>query len=131
MAVGNDGNHFNQSINQNYNSAVPAAVADALFDCSDHLPVTMKLAVNAHLSVDDYPLQGITLFPNPTNGDLTINAEGMKHVALFNLLGQMVYETTTDSDEYNANLSSLNAGLYLVRVSTEQGVFTQRVVVTK
>ena len=36
---GNDGNHFNQSINAGTNSAVSPEVADALYYASDHLPV--------------------------------------------------------------------------------------------
>ena len=44
-AVGNDGNHFNMSINQGGNISVPEDVLDALFDGSDHLPVIMKIAV--------------------------------------------------------------------------------------
>jgi endonuclease/exonuclease/phosphatase family metal-dependent hydrolase len=38
-AVGNDGNHFNKSINVQPNTAVPAAVATALYYSADHLPV--------------------------------------------------------------------------------------------
>ena len=36
---GNDGNHFNQSINEGTNSAVSPEIADALYYASDHLPV--------------------------------------------------------------------------------------------
>ncbi len=36
---GNDGNHFNQSINEGTNSVVSPEVADALYYASDHLPV--------------------------------------------------------------------------------------------
>ncbi len=42
-AVGNDANHFNQSINDGTNTAVPAAVADAIYQSSDHLPVILDL----------------------------------------------------------------------------------------
>jgi endonuclease/exonuclease/phosphatase family metal-dependent hydrolase len=38
-SYGNDGNHFNQSINDGTNSVVSEAVADALHSASDHLPV--------------------------------------------------------------------------------------------
>lgn len=130
-AVGNDGNHFNQSINQNSNNAAPAAVIDAVFECSDHLPVTMKLYVDGHLGVDDNELQAIILSPNPTRGDLSIKAQGMRNIAIFNLLGQMVYEATTHADEHIANLTSLNPGLYLVRVNTENGIVTKKVVVER
>ncbi|OAV45988.1 hypothetical protein [Lewinella sp. 4G2] len=49
--TGNDGNLFNQSINDIDNmSGVPRSVLDALFFMSDHLPVTMDLRVT-------FPLQ--------------------------------------------------------------------------
>jgi endonuclease/exonuclease/phosphatase family metal-dependent hydrolase len=54
-SVGNDGNHFNQSINAGTNTYwpddIPAsnALADALFVASDHLPVLLDLQVPAVL----------------------------------------------------------------------------------
>jgi endonuclease/exonuclease/phosphatase family metal-dependent hydrolase len=39
IAYGNDGNHYNDSIMRMPNTAVPAAVATALYYTSDHLPV--------------------------------------------------------------------------------------------
>ncbi len=41
-AFGNDGNHFNDSIKAQPNTAVSPAVADALYYVSDHLPVIEK-----------------------------------------------------------------------------------------
>lgn len=38
-SFGNDGAHFNESINNGDNSAVSQEVADALYEASDHLPV--------------------------------------------------------------------------------------------
>jgi endonuclease/exonuclease/phosphatase family metal-dependent hydrolase len=43
-AVGNDGNHFNQAINDGNNSSVNDGMADALHDASDHLPVMAVLS---------------------------------------------------------------------------------------
>lgn len=40
---GNDGNHFNQAINEGNNAVVPPAIANALVAASDHLPVIMSL----------------------------------------------------------------------------------------
>lgn len=45
IAFGNDGNHYNQSINSGSNSAVSSVVANALNFASDHLPVVMDFAV--------------------------------------------------------------------------------------
>jgi len=42
-AVGNDGNHFNDAINDGNNTSVNDEIADALHDASDHLPVYMDV----------------------------------------------------------------------------------------
>lgn len=42
-AFGNDGNHFNDAINDGNNNSVTAEMADALHDASDHLPVYMDV----------------------------------------------------------------------------------------
>ena len=43
VAFGNDGNHFNDAINNGNNSSVPNDIADALHEASDHLPVYMDV----------------------------------------------------------------------------------------
>lgn len=51
FAFGNDGNHFNTDINGGgFNTAVPLAVANALHDASDHLPVVLTLQLPAIVS---------------------------------------------------------------------------------
>ena len=39
VAFGNDGNHYNDSINQPPNTAVSQSMADAIYNASDHLPL--------------------------------------------------------------------------------------------
>ena len=46
-AYGNDGEHFNQSINQPPNSTVSQQVADALYYATDHLPVYATFSFDA------------------------------------------------------------------------------------
>ena len=45
--VGQDGNHFDQSINEGSNNSEPAEVIDALYHMSDHLPVCLQLEFNS------------------------------------------------------------------------------------
>ena len=57
---GNDGNHLNSSVNYGANSAVSAAIADALYEASDHLPVyatfsfSGSAAENPELYISEY-----------------------------------------------------------------------------
>lgn len=53
VSFGNDGNHFNQAINYGSNDAVPASVADALVDASDHLPVYLEMEFISDVGADE------------------------------------------------------------------------------
>lgn len=51
--VGNDGNHYNDSVNEQPNTSVSVAVANALHYGSDHLPITAKFRyANSTIGVD-------------------------------------------------------------------------------
>jgi endonuclease/exonuclease/phosphatase family metal-dependent hydrolase len=43
IAYGNDGNHFNKSVNDGTNATIDSQTADALYQASDHLPVIIEL----------------------------------------------------------------------------------------
>ncbi|MBR5725667.1 MAG: choice-of-anchor J domain-containing protein, partial [Muribaculaceae bacterium] len=71
----------------------------------------------------------VALFPNPTNGNVTIQANGMRRITVVSVLGQVVYDTELNADNYVLNMGQFNAGLYMVRVYTENGVTVKRVTV--
>jgi endonuclease/exonuclease/phosphatase family metal-dependent hydrolase len=64
-AVGNDGNHFNDAINNGNNSSVSDAIADALHDASDHLPVYMDVWFD-DLVYNDAGIVITEIMPNPS-----------------------------------------------------------------
>ena len=71
----------------------------------------------------------VSLYPNPTSGNVTIEAEGMTHITVVSVLGQMVYDTELSADSYTLNMAQFNAGMYMVRVYTESGMTVKRVTV--
>ena len=48
--IGNDGNHFNKSIIDGANSAVPDSIAEAIYLASDHYPVVAKVVFTSKSS---------------------------------------------------------------------------------
>ncbi len=44
--IGQDGNHYNQAINEGSNNSAPENVIEALYEMSDHLPVSLTLIQN-------------------------------------------------------------------------------------
>ena len=71
----------------------------------------------------------VALFPNPTTGNVTIQANGMRRITVVSVLGQVVYDTELNADNYVLNMGQFNAGLYMVRVYTENGMAVKRVTV--
>jgi endonuclease/exonuclease/phosphatase family metal-dependent hydrolase len=131
-AVGNDGNHFNQSVNQGYNSAVPAEVAEALFNSSDHLPVTMKIAVDVHLGVEDHKAQSLyaTVAPNPASDRAAVSffnpSKGQVEFELYSLQGQLMQHEAAffgeGSQQYELALHDITKGFYLLRIRHKEGI---------
>ncbi len=73
----------------------------------------------------------VALYPNPTNGNVTIEANGMNRIIVVSVLGQVVFDTELDADSYTLNMGQFNAGMYMVRVYTEDGMTVKRVTVMK
>ena len=130
-AVGNDGNHFNHDIDFNGNTSVPSDVLEALFDCSDHLPVTMKIAVDAHLGVEDNEVQSLyaSIAPNPASDKAIVHffnpSQGQVQFELYSLQGQLMQRESSDfsegTQEFELSLESLTKGFYLLRIRHDNG----------
>ena len=73
----------------------------------------------------------VALYPNPTSGNVKIEARGMSHITVVSVLGQVVYDADVNGDELELNMAQFNAGVYVVRIATENGVSTQRVTVVR
>jgi hypothetical protein len=71
----------------------------------------------------------VNLYPNPTKGNVTIEAAGMSRITVVSVLGQVVYDKVIGADTYTLNMSQFNAGVYMVNVYTENGVTVKRVTV--
>ena len=69
------------------------------------------------------------VYPNPTDGMIKVKAENMKSISIFNLLGEKVFECSTNSDTFEYDFSHQGAGVYLIKVETATGVETKRVTV--
>jgi len=72
-----------------------------------------------------------SIYPNPTSGDLHINATAMTHISVVNAMGQVVYEQDVNADEMVINMAQFESGVYMVSIITENGTSVKRITVTK
>lgn len=81
-------------------------------------------------SVKDNNIAGLSIYPNPvSNGTLYVNSNNSieKSVAIFDILGKQVANTTTSNGA--VNVGSLNAGVYIVKITEEGKTATRKLVV--
>ena len=100
--------------------SAPAMAADGIHDY-----------VTVHTDGVNESSADTKVYPNPTNGQITIEAEGMNRVTVTNALGQTVYDAPADADQTVLDLSQYGTGMYLIRISSEKGVSLKRVSVVE
>ena len=83
-----------------------------------------------HLNIAENELVN-SIYPNPTSGDLHINAEAMTRISIVNAMGQVVYEQNVNADEVVLDMAKYEAGVYMVNIFTENGSSVKRVTVVK
>ena len=72
----------------------------------------------------------MAIFPNPTTSSFTVEAEGLSHVTVYNLVGQKVFEQNCQDNKAVINMN-VETGVYMVRVATSQGEITKRITIIK
>ena len=67
------------------------------------------------------------IYPNPTNGNLRIEAQDLNTVEVYNLVGQKVYEENIIGDECVINMKEFGSGIYMVKIQALNGSTTQKI----
>lgn len=82
----------------------------------------------------DFGNGSLSIYPNPTKDKATIVTKGakMEKIAIFNVLGQKIYEADADSpNKHVIDLSSVASGVYNVTVYTDKGQVVRKLNVLK
>ena len=108
---------------------IPANATDPATLFSNGTAVGIRLN-SVGLGLTENTLTGISIYPNPSNGVVTIsNEKGTENtIAVYNMLGKEVYTSSASSD-LTVDLSANGTGVYLVKVSNETGSMVERVVI--
>ena len=91
---------------------------------------TLNILVKNSTDVNEFAVKA-NLYPNPTNGNVTIEAEGMQRLTVVNELGQVVYDAEVSNDTETLNMSQFGSGVYMIRIYTENGMGVKRVSVIR
>ncbi len=76
---------------------------------------------------------GIEIFPNPVSGDFFVKYENaaLESLALYDVTGRFLKNVPLGSSPARVSTAGLAVGAYLLRVTTERGVFGRKMVVIR
>ena len=69
-------------------------------------------------------LNMINISPNPTTGIITVIANKILQISVFNINGEKILDTSNNT----FNLETKSKGLYFVKVTTQSGVYTKKII---
>ena len=104
-----------------YNSACESNPAITP-DNTDFVVVTVPMSASENRAEAN-------IYPNPTTGNLTIDADALTSVAVYNLVGQKVFEENVQGNRSVINMKTFGCGMYLVRIASAHGTITRKVTV--
>jgi hypothetical protein len=70
---------------------------------------------------------GISIYPNPSSGKFTVEAKGI--LTVHNTLGEKIYSEKLVADKTEIDLSGNAKGIYFIRVDSETGSVTKKIIV--
>lgn len=74
--------------------------------------------------IDDASRATVAVYPNPASRVMNIAAEGLQRVEMLDMTGRTVLTAT----ESRINLDGIASGMYIVRVTTASGIYTNKIV---
>ena len=73
----------------------------------------------------------VKVYPNPANDKLYLKGVGISSIALYNIVGQVVYSSQNSDAEQTIELGEMPSGVYMLKISTSEGDVVKRVSVVR
>ncbi len=125
----NDGYHISQ-LSIDGNIIANYASNEIIFrNINDDHEVSISFFPN---SVEDEVFAGLSIYPNPNNGQFTVSSEDFEGDVTFQIYGvngSMLYEKTTNGEQTVSFDNNLSAGTYFLRIISGDKVAARKIVV--
>ena len=118
LAEGQDGNHFNQSVNDGLNTSVSQEIADALYYMSDHLPVSLSLVLGGTVGINENHIVNVGMKYDHNTKTLSLeNVNENGTITIYNIEGAILKRASINGkSSFTLELNDLQFGIYIAHV---------------
>ncbi|MCI9843955.1 T9SS type A sorting domain-containing protein [Flavobacterium pectinovorum] len=92
----------------------------------------IDVPLSATLGVDDFSLKASSIYPNPSNGNFTIETKtGLDQITVYSLIGTLIQtiEVKDKSNTVEVSLKNLQTGIYLVELKNENDKSWKKIII--
>lgn len=97
--------------------------------------ISVILSLDGVLGNDDENVSDlVNLYPNPSQGSFSLETQNLRveSIEIYNSIGQIVYQKNipnTFISNFDIQLKRSSNGMYLVRIKTQKGIITQKLII--
>jgi basic endochitinase B len=92
----------------------------------------LNCLVDEEISIDETQKTLARIYPNPTSEQLFIRAEtNIRSIQFISAVGQIIRQEAILSDQVILDVSTLAAGIYMLKIYTDNGIEAKNVVITR
>jgi hypothetical protein len=82
--------------------------------------------------MDNISLNNTRVYPNPATNNVVIESAKMNRITVMNAVGQVVIDRGIEGEKHHyLNTSTYEAGVYMIRIETTEGVVTKRLTIVR
>lgn len=82
------------------------------------------------IRIESQEIFTIQVYPNPTQSILNLQTNGnkMREIQLYSISGKYLFAKEIDAENYTLPTSFLESGLYMLRIKTDKGMLTKKII---
>ena len=91
---------------------------------------SFDVQVNAFVGIETLQQNGISIYPNPTNGIVNFEFanDNIQQIKISDLTGKTIIEKVNIQQNETIDLSSFESGIYIIKIQTDNEIFTTKIV---
>ncbi|RLD57857.1 MAG: hypothetical protein DRJ05_09025 [Bacteroidetes bacterium] len=91
--------------------------------------VIVEISLDAITAILDYELAQLSIYPNPTEGIITINNNDIQNIKVLDITGKEIEGNLVSQNQTTAtlNISDLESGFYFIQIFTYKGLVSRKV----